>query len=293
MRKALIIIGLVGLGLVAIVAIGLTVYTADIRPEEIRGSLSVEREAEGRRWLQRSVEAHGGAEALARLRDARVEGELAFVTFMGRAMVNVFPDDVQRYELDLLLGTDDMRLKLVGGERDGEVWGVQQWAVYRTLPGGEPTFFPVDAPDANIKFWPPTMAYFLFMPWRIVEAPVVQYVGDRTVDGVDYAVVFATWGGLEVDPTVDQYLQYIDKQTGLTRWTYFTVRDSGGFMAGGVELLEHRAVDGLMLPHRTRTVAEPGDPETMSHEIRVARYVLGPGRPDSHYVPRPDLKGRK
>lgn len=271
----------------------LAACTADVRPDSLAGKIDETRTAEARKLLAACADAHGGAETFATARDASLTVTVEFVTLTGKLLVQEWPDAKTQVRLDALLGTDDARLTFLDGEWKDHSHGVQNWVTYAFEPSGAFTVSPADDPVAMQRFWPPTLGFLLFMPFRVQSADIVQYVGDKTIDGRTYAEVFLTWGGMEPRDTVDQYLLYIDRETHVLRYATFTVRDSGSFIVATIDMSKHERVDGLLIPHFLYSASEPGDRDVFSHTITVNDAKLAVGRELRHYRPAPKLRSRK
>lgn len=278
-----------------VVAIGaltalLAACTADLRPPTLTaGPPDAAAEAAGRAWVDKMQAAHGGADAWRAHRDLSVELRDAWPSWLVRTFAMPWPEDGQKMRVDQILGTDDVRIEFMDGPWRGRTWGVQSWLTWSATPGGEPVFEPDDA----IKFWAPTVAYFLALPLRIGEATVVAYGGEATVRGRPHAVVFASWGTALPQDAIDQYVLYIDAETHWLTACAYTVRDMAGSITGAVFLDDARVVQGIPFAHRLTMVGGPDDEGSVTHRFDIDSVRFGTGRPESWFRPAPGRVGRK
>ena len=279
------------LALVALLALGGVTMAlmppADLRPEGLRGPVDAAAEKKGRALLARLPEAYGGLERWRAARVTRVW--LSDFWPDGIAKTVAYPwRDGESMELTYQNGQDNARAVFEGSDRAGHAWGIQNWVTYSQAPGGERVF----APDDEIKFWLPTIQYFAELPFRMLEAGVVQYAGERQLGGETYDLIYATWNDAEPQERIDQYLVWINRQSGRADWVQYTVRDMHKSALGCMHYEDYRQVDGLTFPFRMTAGGTPEAPETM-HRMDVTRVELLPEHPLSELVPEPERKARK
>ena len=144
-------------------------------------------------------------------------------------------------------------LELLSGPDKGKRWGIQSWKAWTAEPGQEPVFEQND----TVEFVVPTTQYFLELPLRMRSATVALDAGQAVWEGKTYDLVFTSWGVPEPMPEADQYLLWIDPETGLLARVDFTVREQGGAAAasaryrhyadvGGVQIAKEIAIFGFM-----------------------------------------------
>lgn len=287
MRKKVLLVG-GGLVLLVMVGMGLkmAVLTADIRPESVRAGFDDAAKTEGRAWLAKSAAAHGGLDRWRTLRDGRFVLTDTWHGLMG--MMQPWPEDGQRLELALLNGRDNGRLTHLGGPSDGLVWGIQNWVTWQQPKGGEPVY----APDDDVKFWVPTISYFVELPFRLPEAEIAVYAGDETIFGRPHARVYVTWGTAEPQDEIDQYVVYIDRETHLVGTVFYTVRDMMSGVTGAMRYEDYRDVDGLKVAFKMTSTETP-TASTVIHRMVIEEGRFGVGKPDAYYVPDPKRTAQK
>ena len=256
----------------------LTACLADLQPEVITIDAQPEREARGRALLDAAAEAHGGRDAW-RAHDTL---ELVFVDDwygMAATLFDPWPDASMRGHVVQRPATFDSRVKFLGGAKDGWTWGIEDWQPYTIDPDGAK----VESDDADIRFMLPTVHYFVDLPFRLPEAELVRHVGTETVGGQAWEVVYATWGTITKNADYDQYLVYIDPDSGRIGKVKYTVREIAGVVTGTCHLDDVRPVGDLLLAHTMTVTPEPGDDLTADamHTMRIERARHDSVDPDS------------
>jgi hypothetical protein len=156
---------------------------------------------------------------------------------------------------------------LRGGERDGEIWGIQSRSAYKIPKGADR---PILTPhDPAIEFYLPTLQYFDELPFRLRAAPVILFAGQGQYRGRQHERVFVTWGTPEPHAEHDQYELWIDPESGLIDVARYTVREavdrSGfwmkpimkAFAAGTIHFQDYRMIDGVQIPFRSVVTLPP------------------------------------
>ncbi|MEM7136170.1 MAG: hypothetical protein AAF500_06305 [Myxococcota bacterium] len=216
-------------------------YLADLRPDSLVAD-SPEARTAGTERLQALAQAHGDETwRQYQVMDVAVtdewQGEIVQRTFMHWA------ESPQSLHGRFLRGAWTGELELLSGPDAGDRWGIQSWKTWKAKPGGEPVF----AEDPTIEFVVPTTQYFLELPLRIQSANVVLDAGEVEWNGRTYDLVFATWDSLEPRADMDQYVLWIDQDTGLLARTDFTVRDEGGGAVGSAHYLDYADFGGVQM----------------------------------------------
>jgi len=177
-----------------------------------------------------------------------------------------WPKDDQRFRSQALLGTFTSRAELLDGTGAGEIWGLQAWTPYKER-NRERTW--VSKSEGALTFYLPTLHYFNELPFRILSAPVVRDGGEVRHRGRSYDLVFATWRAAEPQPDLDQYVLWIDRETGLLSKVRYTVRDAVPRMpplmrklalplvAGTMHYEDYRDIDGVQVPFLQTVTLQP------------------------------------
>ena len=287
LRQLILLVALAFLIVLGVGGIMMAFYVADIRPSELlEGDITETAASKGKEVLVRAAKVHG-FQNWNMYNNLEIVGTDDWVHWMGRAFINPFPKARQEIRLQLLLGTWTSRLELLEASGTTEVWGIQAWNTYRSQVGQNPVF----QSDKEIRFFLPTLQWWFEFPFRIVTASVITALSD--IQGSSFDRVFVTWGSLEPNREVDQYIVYVNKETGLIDRMEYTIRDKGGFVTGATTYLDYRAIDGIMVPFQFEaSVIMPGGFEQVMHRVTVQSASWDTITPD-RLLPNPDLESEK
>ena len=262
---------------------------ADIRPDSIRTSISSEQFNRGRQILHRAVEAHGGKERWAKAGPILVEFRDEWPGALNRTLFMPWPESPISLSLYALPGKDDSRIEFRGSEQKGNFWGIQNWVPYTVDSEGLSW-----KPDNDtLKFWLPTLNYFLQLPFRIDEADVVAYAGERSLDGRMFDLVFVSWGQAAPQEKIDQYLLWIERKTGYIEYATYTVRDMGSFITGTMHYSNFTDVDGLVLATDQQVIDSPEEPGDPLHHLHIENIKLNASVAEDFFYPSPDRQSSK
>jgi len=285
-----IITRVLGVVLLLGVLAGLGVWLApplDIRPAAMGEGTPADASRRARELIDALPEAYGGME---RWRSARAT-RVVLTDFWPDGLLKTMAcpwRDGEKLDLTYLNGRDTGRLAFHDSDRDGDVWGIQHWMTYTARPSASPVF----EQDDTVKFWLPTIQYFMELPFRIVEADVVEYAGARSHAGHTYDLVYATWGTAEPQDDIDQYVLWINRESGMLDYIRYTVRDMGKFIEGTMHCEDFRQVGGLTFPFRMSVGGTVEEPETM-HRFDLESVELLPELAEATLIVAPDRRGAK
>jgi hypothetical protein len=106
--------------------------------------------------------------------------------------------------------------------------------------------------------------------FRLGTAAIVADIGEARDGGETYDRVFATWGSVEAHMEHDQYIVWVNRDSGLIDRFEYTVRDFGGVAAGVTHYSDYRRIDGVMIPHRLSIrLVMPGGLESEAHVLEI------------------------
>ncbi len=141
--------------------------------------------------------------------------------------------------------------------------------------------------DPQLEFYLPSLHYFFELPFRLLSADVLIHQGEAKHAGKTYDLVLASWGQEQPNLDHDQYLVWINRQSGLIDMVRYTVRDTSIFenslskllmrslALGTIHYDDYRLVDGVQVPFAQTVTLPP--PE-------LTRYPL-----DKHFFHRLDI----
>ncbi len=260
---------------------------ADLREDtslEEVATITDEDAQKARALLDSMLAAHGGLKAYHDLGTARLVLRDTWPGWGPRTFVMPWKQSGQQMELLVQLGTENSRMTVLDGPARGRVVGIQNWATYHLDAAGEPVF----EADEDTWFWLPTMHYFFEAAFRIGEAQITGYAGERTYGGTTYQGVFLTWGELEPNMEVDQYIAWVDPQTSRLGMLEYTVRDFYRFITGTAVYSDYREHDGVIFPGKITIYSGDVEDESVLHVLDVERIEPGVVSTDV-LVPRPSL----
>lgn len=117
--------------------------------------------------------------------------------------------------------TFDGNVEYLEGRKEGKTYGLQSWETYVQNESGT-----LKQKKKTRHNWGlATYHYVVEAPMRLLGADIIRYAGEREFDGKAYDLVYATWGEDAPHKEHDQWLVYINKETGMTDLTEITIND--------------------------------------------------------------------
>lgn len=188
---------------------------ADLRTPEINTN-SPNREEKAVQLLERVITNYN----LDKLAEAESYSLKATDNWRGLyAIVNPFPKDNALMELRYRPNSFDGQFNYLESNNKN-VYGVQSFNHYKIDEKGVIKF----KKKESVVFTLPAIQYFFELPLRLQNAPILKYAGTQEFEGKVYDLVFATWERLEPHKEHDQYLLYLDRNTGNLSFASYTVR---------------------------------------------------------------------
>ncbi len=245
----------------------MTLFTAclvDLRPSLVKDAPSTTEAnvAKGRAILSQSAKAHG-IEAYQEKENIEIILRDEWAKGIKSAAMPWYKNKEQVI-LQYLIGTNDSRLLFQEGKAKGNTWGIQNWATYTQEANETPIF----KQKNKLKFWLPTIQYFMEMPFAIQTAELVTYAGEESLNGQKYDLVFASWGKLEPQRKTDQYLLWINQETHLLDYAQYTIRDMAGFLKGAMKFEDFREIDGVKIAFK-QTAGNVPDMKNFLHQYVI------------------------
>jgi hypothetical protein len=239
-------------------------YVVDLRPDSLVADSPSAREA-GAKRLEALAEAHGvrawrGYQVMDVTFKDVWHGEL-----MQRFMMH-WEESPQALRGRFLRGAWTGELELLSGPDKGDRWGIQSWKTWTAESGEEPVFKEND----TVEFVVPTTQYFLELPLRMESATVALEAGQDVWEGKPYDLLFTSWQTAEPVSDIDQYVLWIDPETGLLARADFTVRDEGGSMVGSARYSDYEDFGGVKIAKEIAMFGiGPGGMEIPAHTFRT------------------------
>lgn len=166
-----------------------------------------------------------------------------FYGFLGKQS-HPFKEQKMTFSLNYIPKTFNGQLKIVSGKEKGATWGIQSWETYRKNINGEIEI----KKNKDMKFWIPTYQYFIEFPSRIQEATAVDYIGNKTIQGIECEGVLASWNTVLPQKDIDQYVIWLDSKSKRIVKVEYTVREAYKFVSGAASFQDYKEYNGFILP---------------------------------------------
>ena len=148
----------------------------------------------------------------------------------------------QEFKMTVNLGGSNGSLQLLNGPLKDEQWNIKEGVVY--LKNGK-----IDSKSQDMVWHKQNYkSYWFQFPFKIQEAEIVAFGGQKIFNGKTYDIVYATWHSEEPNSKYDQFMLYLDSETHLLEWLEFTIRDIFSMVAASAQFKNYKLVDGLNLP---------------------------------------------
>ena len=167
----------------------------------------------------------------------------------------LWPDYKTTLEFKFQVDTLDGQLTFIDGERKGTIAGIYN-SNYYEITNGKTDFQDRDAKsNRRTVFALFHIQYFFELLSRLRQAPIISYAGSNEFNDKQYDLIFCTWGKPKPHLEHDQYLLWINKETGLMDYAEYSVREPyvkppGYKMIGGnIEYSDYREIEGVWISH--------------------------------------------
>ncbi|GLR20079.1 hypothetical protein GCM10007940_46950 [Portibacter lacus] len=167
-----------------------------------------------------------------------------FFGLMG-GLAQPFKNKRNKFKLNYYTQENAGTLEFLNGKKEGQVWGYNEGSSYikETINAK-----PIDKDKKGIKFWLPTYQYFIEFPFRISNADIIYFVGEDKYGLNVYDKVLVSWKQAAPQRKIDQYLLWLNKDTGLVDILQYTIRDQGAIFKGTAFIEEHTNYNGIVIP---------------------------------------------
>lgn len=254
---------------------------ADLRPDslKLRSQPRAHDEEKGRALLARAAQQQG-AQAWSQHQAYTLVLRDQWSGLMPK-LLNPWPSSDVRVRVSFRANSFDARAEFLSGDEAGLIWGLQSWKTYEAEPG-QPIKFK-DNDDA--AFILPALQYLMEFIFREHGEQLVVYAGAEVVRGKRYERVFLTWRSLEPSDEVDQYMVYLDGESGRAEKIFYTVRDMMDAATGAIHFDDWRVIDGISVPFRQRVTFDVhDDPADYAHMVTIESITWGTPTPTTFFV---------
>lgn len=244
-------------------------YALDIRTASLLDGVEAADYKKGRALIAEMETAYGGKEQWKAYKEGTF---IQLADWYGRKAISHWDTLPQRFVLHCELGTNNSELKLLNGPNTGIRWGIENGESYSIHPNQEKKAEEYNRYSDKLLF----KSYWFQFPFRIGEAEFISYAGEAIIEGQAYDLVFATWGSEEANTTYDQFILYLNKETHLIDWLYFTVRDKVPAVPICAKFGNFKYVDKILLAHDQYVMqGKPGAEGIKLHENHYEVIHLG------------------
>lgn len=224
----------------------------------------------GRQLIAEMEDAYGGKHNWGLYRTARF---VQTADWYDRLKISHWDTMPQRFEMICNLGSDDAILLLLNGPNRGDYWGIEGGKTYAWGPDSNKVYVANERYGQKLLF----KNYWFQFPFRIGEAEIIAFSGTREVNGKQYETVFATWGSEAANRDFDQFVLYLDPETKLCEYLYFTVRDAAQVLHLNARFSDFRQIGDIKLPFLQEVrYGSPGDEGLRFHENRYEEIEFLP-----------------
>jgi len=244
---------------------------SDLKPENAKFTNS---QAKAKQLLTDMGKAHG-IHVWNSIETYNVTFEDEFYGFIGK-QGNPFKEPKMKLSLSYIPKTFNGQLEILSGKDKGIVSGIQFGLTYSK---NSDNIF-VAKKNKDMKFWIPTYQYFIEFPNRIQEATTLEYIGEKVINGVKTEGVLASWGSIDPQKDIDQYIIWIHSETKRIVVIEYTVRDMYRFITGAAYFKNYKSYNGLLLPSEY-PVESNLLKEGLLHKMSIIDFKINPCSKDS------------
>lgn len=253
----------------------------DLRTSEIkRNGIQSANIEKGKMLLEKAWKAQG-MDKIHHFKTYSFHGKDTWRGMLGN-MGKIWKDKKTELDFKYRINTFDAQVHFLDGKDKGTASGLQNWNYY-DIVNGKPIFSEKDS-KKNLRkvFGIAAYQYFTEMVDRLKNAPIISYAGEKEFRGKKYDLVFCTWHKAEPHLEHDQYIAWINKETGLMEFTQYTIRESylkpPGYkkIGGAVEFTDFRNVEGILIPHQQIVYAIKlrENPKNNLHELLISDFAF-------------------
>ena len=248
--------------------------TVDLRSDYLQKNAQTHSLEERGRQLLEEAGRQMGYDQLSQTEAYEVTANFKWNPFFAMMPMNALPGNLGKdIQFRFATNTFDGQVAYLEGRKENKTYGLQSWEGYYAKDSLQKT----EKHDSKRYAWGlATYHYLIEAPWRLQRAEIVRYAGERSVNGQQYDLVFATWGSEAPNKQYDQWLIYINQRTGYIDLTEITIGDfflplPKGMQYGTVLYPERtKTAIGALLP--TRIIIQIGKPKEAHRDVYTIRF---------------------
>lgn len=178
-------------------------------------------------------------------------------------------EDEPRLRVFIDFEKDAMEIEFLSGQSKGLIYGLVKKDTYQVAADTGKVFIA----DDEVRVYLESLRLYLTLPWRLKEYPILMYSGKISVNGADYETLYLTSVQPEANPYTDQYVAYLEKQSGALEWIQFTYRELFGFYKGVLKFGFYEPWLDKQYPRRI-TILDSFSDSNFVHEIRIEKIEI-------------------
>ncbi|MEM8765558.1 MAG: hypothetical protein AAGD88_17215 [Bacteroidota bacterium] len=194
----------------------------DLRPDQLRSGNISNAEQRGREFLTECKLAMG----YDKLENMDVyETTTTYIWNPGWLLMpmNPFPgNNGKDVQLRFATNSFDGQIEYLEGRKKGDIVGLQSWKGYK-----------IKKDKNNLKLhehdrylWGlATFHYLVEAPVHLPQAEIVRFAGQKEFNGINYDLVYVTWGSEEPNKDYDRFLVYVNPKTKFIDLIEATIND--------------------------------------------------------------------
>lgn len=244
-----------------------------------KDGITAENMAKGRKILDQSWKKHGGD----KFSKHDVYSFNGFDTWKENQFGKIgklWPDHETNLKFKFQVGTLESQLIFLDGQREGIIAGISD-AQYYEIQNGEVQFQDRTAKsNLRVVFGLNHIQYFFELMTHLRNASIISYAGSEEFNGNQYDLVFCTWGKPEPHLEHEQYVLWINQETGFMDYSEYSVRDPytkpPGYKAigGNIEYNDYREIDGVWIAHDqiVYPLSKKTDQSKFVHRLKITDF---------------------
>lgn len=154
-----------------------------------------------------------------------------------------FKELKMEFSINYIPKTFNGLMEILSGDEKGVIWGVQDGTTYQKTNDNI-----VIKENDKYEFSINTYQYFIELPNRITEATVIDYAGTKNIEGIKTEGIIASWGTVEPQKNIDQYVIWLDAKTKRIVKVDYTIREKFKFVRGEAFYSDYKDFNGYLLP---------------------------------------------
>jgi len=212
-----------------------------------------------------------------------------------------WPDALTEFEFYFNFNTFDGKAKFLSGKQEGQVIGLQSGEFYES-DESEKSVQKVERLNKDQKkqkMGLEVLHYFIELPLRLSNAPILRYYGEKTQHGENYELIFASWETEAANKKYDQFVLWINEKTKLVDYVFFTVRENKSIFKrshhSSMVYQNYRKQKGFLFPEKITVFIDDqllhAEPDDYLHEYVIREFKLSAFEEEILY-PLPGLEKR-